>query len=252
METEKLEQIGLNKQEAKIYLALLELGETTIIPLSEKADIPRTTGYVVVKEMQKKGLLSLTKKGAHVYIAASSPEKLKEIAIMREQEAKSQRELTEKIVPQLQSYSNKNKLPQIQYFSGKEGLRAIFEDLLTSGEVKDQYVGSLEGVIGTVGEGFMKNWVKRRVTAGVFSYGVRVKSEELPLRTFRSSRKNMREIRFAPKGFESPFYTMIYGNNVAVISTQENFGLIIRSADFALTQKSLFDVLWKASRKFSD
>jgi sugar-specific transcriptional regulator TrmB len=249
-----LTQIGLEENEAKIYLALLELGETTIIPLSRRAGLPRTTCYFLAEKMAKRGFVSQTTRGAHTYLSAASPEKIKELAILREQEAKTQRELAEKLIPKLLVLSEQApEKPKIQYFSGKQGLRAILEDLLTSGAVKDYYFWSVKKCIEVVGENFIKDWVKRRIKAGIFSYAIRVKSEENLLTTFKSSRKKMREVRFAPLDSNFPAYLAVYKNRVAFItSKKEGFGLIIESDDFAATIKAIFDIVWRVSEKWNE
>jgi sugar-specific transcriptional regulator TrmB len=253
-EQTNLTQLGLEENEAKIYLALLELGETTVIPLSKRAVLPRTTCYFLSDKMARKGLISQTVRGAHTYLSAASPEKIKELAILREQEAKIQRELAEKLIPKLLGLAEQTpEKPKIQYFSGKQGLRTIFEDLLTSGAVKDYYFWSVKKCIDVVGENFMKDWIKRRIKAGIFSYGIRVKSEENLSTTFKSSRKKMREIRFAPGGANFPAYLAIYGNRVAFVpSKKEGIGLIIESEDFAVTVKAIFDIVWNVSEKWNE
>ena len=45
MDITKLEKIGLNLNEAKIYLALLELGQAQAGYISKKTQINRTTVY---------------------------------------------------------------------------------------------------------------------------------------------------------------------------------------------------------------
>ncbi len=249
-----LEAIGFENNEAKIYLALLELGETTIIPLSKKAGLPRTTCYFLVDKMADKGLLSKTARGAHTYFSASTPEKIREIAILNEQRSKNQRQLADEIVPQLVDLRRKTpKGPKIQYFSGRQGIRAIFDDLITSGATKDHYIGSTKACIKIAGEQFMKDWVKRRVKNGIFSYGVRVESEEEMRNTFRSSQKNLRQIKFAPSGAEFPVYISIYGNKVAfVTSDKEGFGMIIDSPDLSKTFRSIFNIIWASSKLYKE
>jgi len=249
-----LTQLGLEENEAKIYLALLKLGETIIIPLSKEAKLPRTTCYAVVDRMAETGLLSKVVRGAHTYFSPASPEKIHELAILKEKEAKEQRQLAEQMVPRLINLTKETmSVPKIQYFSGKQGVRAIFEDLLTSGEVKAYYLGSVQKCVEIAGENFMKDWVRRRVKAGIFSYGVRIESEEELRTTFRSSRKRMRQIKFAPKGAEFPVYIAIYGDKVAFItSKKEGFGLILESKDFAVTFRSMFDIIWGASKSYKE
>ena len=49
---EKLEQIGLDPKEAKVYLAMLELGETTVARIAQKSKIKRTTAYDLVDSLK--------------------------------------------------------------------------------------------------------------------------------------------------------------------------------------------------------
>jgi sugar-specific transcriptional regulator TrmB len=246
-----VQSLGLDEKEARLYLAALVLGETTIIPLTREAKLSRTTGYIVCERLIDLGLLSCKRRGAHLFYSSSSPEKLHELAVLREENAKRQKQLAEKIVPTLTRIGqNSTNKPKVQHFIGKNGIRAIFDDLLTSGMVKDYYIGSVEIIEKIVGESFMKFWIGKRVAAGIFSYGIRILSQESVKRIYKPSRRMMREIRFAPKGFEAPLYTMIYGDKVAFISGENGgFGLIIESPDFSKTQKQMFDVLWKCSRK---
>ena len=53
-----LEDLGLSKREAKAYLALLELGSTTVGEIIKKTDIPSSKIYEVLDRLMKKGLVS--------------------------------------------------------------------------------------------------------------------------------------------------------------------------------------------------
>ena len=56
-------QFGLNENEAKIYLASLSQGATTILKLSKHSDIKRTTVYEVVTSLERKGLMKKEVRG---------------------------------------------------------------------------------------------------------------------------------------------------------------------------------------------
>ncbi|MGM5480389.1 MAG: TrmB family transcriptional regulator [Nanobdellota archaeon] len=51
-----LQDIGLSEREAKLYLALLDFGQTTIGPLVEKTRIPSSKIYEVMNRLETKGL----------------------------------------------------------------------------------------------------------------------------------------------------------------------------------------------------
>ena len=53
-----LSNLGLSERESSVYLALLELGQTTTGPLSKKSSIPNSKIYEVLNSLEEKGLVS--------------------------------------------------------------------------------------------------------------------------------------------------------------------------------------------------
>lgn len=74
----ELQEIGLDKKEAAIYLAGLELGETTVQRIAQKARVNRTTAYRILEILREKGLISSYKKKGGTVIYAENPKKLYE------------------------------------------------------------------------------------------------------------------------------------------------------------------------------
>src|SRR3989344_1564256 len=71
-----LQEIGLNEKEAALYLALLQVDAASVIDLSKKTKINRSTVYVVLEGLMKKGLVSETQIGKKVHYQAEAPERL--------------------------------------------------------------------------------------------------------------------------------------------------------------------------------
>lgn len=247
---EQLKTLGLTEDEARTYFACLVLGETALAPLARKAEIPRSTTYLAVEKLIRKGLLSIVKKGKRNVYAVSSPGKIKELAVERKQKAEEELDLADTVSREVARMMLGGTRPQVQYFYGRQGLRAIYEDLISSGETENYYIGSTKAQMEAVGERFFKDWIHRRVRAGIFSYAVRDREEEMSERIHAQSRKMLREVRIAPNKFRSPLCLAVYGRRVALIASKsEKIGFIIESDDFAVTVKSLFDVLWSVSSK---
>jgi len=61
--TNILKRIGLNEKEAKVYLTLLEVNESLPSSISRQSGVKRPTTYVILGQLQKKGLVSHVKKG---------------------------------------------------------------------------------------------------------------------------------------------------------------------------------------------
>jgi sugar-specific transcriptional regulator TrmB len=58
MNQEILQEIGLNKSESQVYLALLELGEAKTGQICNKLNIPNSHIYTDLDSLTKKGLVS--------------------------------------------------------------------------------------------------------------------------------------------------------------------------------------------------
>ena len=73
---EQLKNIGLSDNEAKVYLAMLELGPSSVVDIARKAEINRPTAYVQIEFLKKRGLVSTQTKGKKQLYIAESPEHL--------------------------------------------------------------------------------------------------------------------------------------------------------------------------------
>ena len=73
---EQLRHLGLSENEAKVYMAMLELGPSVVVEIARKAGTNRPTTYVQIESLKEKGLVSTQIKGKKQYFIAESPEKL--------------------------------------------------------------------------------------------------------------------------------------------------------------------------------
>ena len=56
----ELKKLGLKEKEARVYLAGLELGLTSIQKLAERTGITRPTAYEIVRALEQRGLFAET------------------------------------------------------------------------------------------------------------------------------------------------------------------------------------------------
>src|SRR3990172_11148664 len=76
---ESFEQLGLDKNEAKIYLAVLALGESTVLPISKKAGIGRTYCYDILESLAEKGFVSFVEIRGRRRYSATEPKLVKKL-----------------------------------------------------------------------------------------------------------------------------------------------------------------------------
>lgn len=231
--TKILQNIGLSEKEAKVYLTLLELKEALPSSISRRSGIKRPTTYVILEQLQEKGIVSHIKKGAWEYFQAINPHSLLEKEYNRYHSL-------EAVLPELLAMHQRYAItPQMQVFEGKEGLIRIMEDTLTSSE--DIFVwADVELASLTVLEDYYPTYIRKKVKNNLWVRGVCCYDEEA-LKFKQKGENELRELYLIPKD-KYPFKNEIdiYDDKVAIISHQDKVGVIIQNKNIADTQKAIF------------
>ncbi|MDR3642058.1 MAG: helix-turn-helix domain-containing protein [Candidatus Doudnabacteria bacterium] len=136
MENQLLKQLanfGLSEKEAKIYLALLELEAATVFEASKQSGINRSSAYVVLEGLKKKGFVGISDdKKVRRYIAAS-PETL---LLAAKQAAKKQEDTKlgiESIIPELKAlHKGAKHRPIVKVFEGENGAKDVYWNIFSS------------------------------------------------------------------------------------------------------------------------
>jgi len=90
---EELKNFGLTENEARVYLAIVEIGEATTTPIRKKTDIHMSRVYEALNSLVEKGLVSYFLKNNVKHFQASDPKIL--IHLLNEKEREAIGELNE-------------------------------------------------------------------------------------------------------------------------------------------------------------
>lgn len=239
--TEVLAKIGLNEKQANVYLALLELGTASVQTVAQKADIKRPTAYLVLDELEQKGLVSVIPQKKALY-TAESPERLIS-------DLSRKQELLKSYLPSLLAFYNaKKEKPRVQLFSGKEGVKQVYDKIYESTEV--WFFGTIQGP-------------EEIYPEGLYTFLKKVKEKNLKVRDILVHRepelKYAREVerppsyetRIAPKGMELFADNAIFGDSVVFFSFHPQiFATVISSKEVAQSLRTIFDMAWQSARPF--
>ncbi len=240
-----LKTIGLDEKEAKVYLAALELGPTSIQLLTQKSGIKRSTVYEMLKSLSGKGLVSESTKGKRPVIIASEPENLK-------RSLKSKEQLLNDILPELRSICNIGFIkPGITFYEGKEELKRIYWDTLSTKEKTTYWISPIQSISETLGEDFLNKYVEERTRRKIWAKSIHITSRKAQYKYIEPQfhKKTLREMRFTPIEINIPDTIVIYDNKVAVMSSRkEGFGFVVESGDYAKTMRIFHDLLWNISK----
>lgn len=238
--SKELENAGLSSNEARVYLASLELGETSAARISKKSGVKRSTVYLAIENLKQKNLISGFRKGGRTVFFAESPKKL-------ESNAKQAVLTLENIMPELLAITNALDVkPSVRYFEGRGGLKELFNDILKypKGEVLEWYS---ESFISEFDEEFFSGYfTKERVKKEVRARAIIPDSPSM-----RSlSEKNQLQLRrtklISPDEYNMRAEINVYGQKkVSIIAFKEEVGLIIESPLIYESMKTIFELVWK-------
>ena len=76
MQPIELQKIGLTDGEAKVYLALTEIGSSTVGPIVKKANVAYSNVYDILNRLIEKGIVSFILRNKTKYFQAASPRNL--------------------------------------------------------------------------------------------------------------------------------------------------------------------------------
>jgi len=244
METQILEELGLTKNEVKVYLALLELGSTPAGKLIKKVGMHRGIVYDLIDLLIDKGLVSYVIKANRKYFEANDPERLKEYLESKKQELEKKQMDLDKLIPELQLKRQISKEEQEgTIFKGKKGLKSIFEDILN--DKKEWLVFGATGKFKDIFHAYFIQFHNRRAKSKIplriiFKDEIRKQRREIDLK--------LCNIKYLPDSYLTPSTTFIYGNKVAIINwSTEPMAFLMRSKQVADSYRSFFDVLWKTA-----
>jgi HTH-type transcriptional regulator, sugar sensing transcriptional regulator len=234
----ELEKAGLTENEAKVYLAALELGETTVIRLARKAGIKRPTTYLVVDSLKDKRLLNIVRKGKKTFFYAEDPRKISELLKERER-------AIHKIMPELLAFTNLiDRKPKIQYFEGKETYKEIFNDILKY--PNSELLTSFSEKFFDYDNFFLDYFIPQRKEKKIWD---RVLFPDNPgTRNIAASDQiYFRQSKLVPsEKFKMEIEIIIYGKNkIGLVSYDEEISAMIESQKIHNSLKSLFEVIWQ-------
>ncbi len=244
-----LTKFGLNEKEIKVYLTCLETGTAYAGHITKKSGLNRSTCYVILEQLIKKGLVFKSGNEKKFQFSAEKPERL--LSLIKERQAQDailEKELTN-LLPELQSSFNRNKdFPKIKFFEGINGIKSILQDGVEStapGDTFFHYGPSLEADMGTIGKDFINRIIEQMVKKNIFRKAL-VGKTPWTISKKELDKKEKREIVFLPSEIKAPAKLYIYANKVAIFSLDEEpIGVLIENKNISKTMEIFFQALWE-------
>ena len=122
----ELVYLGFSENEAKVYLASLELGVSGAQGIGEKAGGNRATTYAVLKGLINKGLITPINIAGKQKYRAEAPRSIMTLFELQQRELEKRKHRAHQTIQRLQVFHNTDgDKPKIRYFERVTGLRAM-------------------------------------------------------------------------------------------------------------------------------
>lgn len=237
MDLEKtLKNYGLTEKQAKIYLACLELGSASVVKISQKASLARSTTYEVLESLKGQGLVSTFQKKKVQYFSVEEPQKVVSLA-------KEKAELLEQALPQFRAMYGQGKTqPTVRFYQGKQGMKLILDEMLNEAKEISAF-SSADDLFSTLESfpEFVKKRLKQKIPAKVILRDS-IKARERQ----KLGQQELREVRIIPADYDYHGMTFIWGKKIAMFSFEKDLvALVIESEELNKVQKAMFDIIWQ-------
>lgn len=236
---ETLLNMGLNELESKVYLAMLPLGDTSIIKISSRSDVKRTTVYTIIDTLKKKGLVSEKEVGFKKYFFAEDPARLKTIVERKKEELIS-------VLPDLESlYKNKDNSSIVKYYEGLDALKSVYDELLENLKYNDDYFvyGDPERW-DSHAQDYFKSFIKRRLRIQLNVKNLLTNSQTAV--EYKRFEKNFNEeVRLLPENYSLDVNVVITDKKIIIHKlTNPIITIVIEDKPLINFQKNLFLMMW--------
>lgn len=246
-------EFGLSEKEASVYLALLQLESASVHDIAKSAGVNRSSTYVVLESLKKKGLtgISETNKGPK-YIPAS-PDMLYKIAEDSSRKMNESKEKIRDILPSLKAiYKDEKHRPNVRVFEGRNGIKNLFEDALSSKKGSLMRAFSQHDVWENIEKNYFTYLKEKRIENGInlkviFPHHIKTTQDFVAESELKD---RLAEVRFLPKGIQPLSADFrIYEDKIAFTSSKDEFGIIIENKEIAEAIKFIFDLAWEHSEQ---
>ena len=240
---QNLTNIGLNLNQAKTYLSLLNLGKASVIDLSKDSGVNRTTVYDNLRVLEKLGLSRTIYENDKKFYMAESPKKLSNVLLEKQS-------LIDIILPGLIGiYNQKKTRPKISILEGKKGLRKAHElSLKYNFKRKTKWFGEVDTLFSWLPKKEIQEYVDKRKNLGISNRIITTNRilQRKNMYSYQKNKENLRRIKYFEGMNNINTALFNFDDYVCIIpSSNEGYVIIIESAEFRITFDQLFNFLWE-------
>ncbi len=251
---ESLQKAGFNDKDARVYVALLEIGGGYPSRIADYAGLKRATVYNVLSALAVRGLVSELERRNKIFYQIDRPGKVVNFLRGRVRIAEEGVERAERLLPELNSlFSLLGDKPRVLFFEGREAVLSICDDVLSSGPGQQMCAFSnAEKFAGLMTTAELSKYVKGKEKMGITTRAVLPDTpgnRSYGQLSYQGTEKDIwPEVRFvSPERFPYEAEITIYGQNKVAITKfggEQLIGVIIEDKIIHDMMRMVFELVW--------
>ncbi len=231
---EQLLELNFTPNQADVYLALLDLGQTKVGAILKSTGFHRNIVYRALEDLEKRKLVyKITKRGV-AYFEATDPRPILD-------EIDKKKELAGSVIKEIK---NKKSVSQSEthVYTGFQGIQDLCESVIDAGE--DVYLIGSNGFIDIRYPEYFAKYNEKRIKKNITIHHLAI--PETAGTDFL--KPPLLKVRFLPTNFASPLVVWIFSDTVAqVLWEQPETIFVVKNKKIANNYREYFKLLWKQS-----
>lgn len=220
-------------------MALLELGEASVLRIAQKTAIKRPTVYVTLEALLEKGLVERVPKGGKSAYQALDPGVM--LKHFRERV-----DGLDKAIPELRALmAAAPHKPRVRSYEGKKSILHLYEHEIFGGGEVSAFV-DIKGLRSVFSREELYGLSHIMKANGVKIRELLDDSVESREYLIEKNRLGLGESRFLPHNFVLGIDLPICGDKVAMISPKNLMAVVIEDRAISASQKQFFEFVWKS------
>ena len=239
-----LMRIGLEEKEVEVYLALLSLKVARASAVAKAAKQERSHVYLLLRNLEEKGLVSEIERGKVIHFVAEPPERLLQFVENKEKEFQSLKPLVQGSLSILSSLTKPlSGTPRITTLRGMEGMRQLYRDALS------------HEICGIFNPESMYKTFGGNIVTMLFGKSAELRGRDLLVQS-KAAQQYIREVpitddydmRLLPKETQFDLDAMLFEDTLALFAHDDEQTIIrIENKNITDAFRAWFEILWLAS-----
>lgn len=244
----QLIKLGLNRNEAVIYIEGLGMRTFTAAAMAQHTNIKRSTTYLAISNLIKLGLASETFQNKKKLFKIEGPESLKKLTQRLRRKTIEAECIVEEMIPLLKdSPSFRAETPKLAFYEGIEGIKNVLLDIGAS-EHSWYFFGSSTEILKKIAPNDLREILEegkkfRRKAHHPKIYFITDKGMT-QLKDFSTPEPQFREVKILSKTIRAGSALIISEDRLVLLNFTHPFATVIKNLEVVEVVKVMYQLIW--------